>query len=128
MFPFQIFEELATAFKSEKEVVIAKCDADAHSDIGSRFDVSGFPTLKYFAKGSTEAQDYEGPRELSDLLDFVNDKAGSFRAADGALNAQAGRVAELDLIAAEYAAAPSDQKAEVLKKALEAAEKLTDNT
>ena len=108
--------------------MIAKCDADAHSDIGTRFDVSGFPTLKYFAKGSTEATDYEGPRTLSDLLDFVNDKAGSFRAADGALNSQAGRVAELDLIAAEYAAASSDQKAEVLKKAVEAAEKLTDNT
>ena len=54
----------------------------------SRFDVSGFPTLKYFTKGSTEAQDYEGPRTLDELLEFVNDKAGTYRTAEGALDAK----------------------------------------
>jgi protein disulfide-isomerase A6 len=33
--------------------IIAKVDADAHKDLGSRFGVSGFPTIKYFPKGST---------------------------------------------------------------------------
>jgi len=33
-------------------------DADQHRSLGSRFGVSGFPTLKYFPKGSTEPEEY----------------------------------------------------------------------
>ena len=65
--------------------------AITHDSLGKlwfRFDVSGFPTLKFFPKGTTEAQDYEGPRTLEELLEFVNDKAGTYRTAEGALNAK----------------------------------------
>jgi protein disulfide-isomerase A4 len=31
------------------------------TDLGSRFDVSGYPTLKFFKKG--KAVDYDGPRD-----------------------------------------------------------------
>ena len=40
---------------------------------------------------------------------------------------QAGKVAELDLIASEYVAATTEEKVQVLKRAVEAAEKLTDH-
>lgn len=35
-------------------------DATVESDLASRFDVSGYPTLKFFKKGV--AVDYDGPR------------------------------------------------------------------
>jgi len=71
-----IWEELATTFQRDA-IVIASVDADAHKDLGSKFDVSGFPTLKFFPAGSTTPEDYSGGRELADLVDFVNRKAGT---------------------------------------------------
>lgn len=71
-----IYEELATTYKNEA-VVIASVDADAHKDLGSRFGVSGFPTIKYFAAGSLEGEEYSGGRDLSDFIDFINRKAGT---------------------------------------------------
>ena len=42
-----VYEELADAYLHAKDkVTIAKVDADAHRDLGQRFGVSGFPTLK----------------------------------------------------------------------------------
>ncbi len=42
-------------------IPLAKVDATAESDLATRFDVSGYPTLKIFRKG--KAFDYNGPRE-----------------------------------------------------------------
>jgi len=47
------YEEVAEAFSKESDVVIADLDADAHKDLASRYGVQGFPTLKFFKKGST---------------------------------------------------------------------------
>jgi len=38
------------------DTIIGKVDADAHKDLGSRFDVKGFPTIKFFPKGSTTGE------------------------------------------------------------------------
>jgi protein disulfide-isomerase A6 len=74
-----VWDELSEAFKKESNVVIAKVDADAHRDLGTRFGVSGFPTLKLFVKGAdvTAPTDHNGGRELDDLVQFVNDATGS---------------------------------------------------
>jgi len=72
-----VYEEVGDAFAKESEVVIAKVDADAHKDLGSRFGVSGFPTLKFFKKGSKTPSDYSGGRSASDITDFVNKEAGA---------------------------------------------------
>ena len=29
-----------------------QCNADAHGELGSRFDVKGFPTIKFFPRGA----------------------------------------------------------------------------
>jgi len=71
------YEETAAAFAKETEVVIADVDADAHKDLAGRFGVSGFPTLKFFKKGSTTAEDYNGGREAADIIEFVNSQAGT---------------------------------------------------
>ena len=51
-----VYEKLAAAYQNEKEVVIAKIDADnaAHKELASKYGVSGFPTLKWFPKGSKD--------------------------------------------------------------------------
>ncbi|KAI9347409.1 thioredoxin-like protein [Zopfochytrium polystomum] len=74
--PREVYEELADAFSHHKDVVIAKVDADAHRDLGGRFDVKGFPTLKWFPKGSTKPEDYSGGRDIDALVKFVTDKTG----------------------------------------------------
>jgi len=72
------WDALADAFKdASNEVVIAKVDADSNRDLGSRFGVSGFPTLKWFPKGSTTPKDYDGGRELDDLIKFVSEESGA---------------------------------------------------
>jgi len=52
-------------------VVIAKVDADAHRSLGEKFDVKGFPTLKWFPAGSTEPQDYDGPRDAPGIVKYI---------------------------------------------------------
>jgi len=71
------YDETAEAFAKESSVVIADVDADAHKELATRFGVSGFPTLKFFKKGSTEPTDYNGGREAADIIDFINKEAGS---------------------------------------------------
>jgi protein disulfide-isomerase A6 len=71
------YEETAEAFAKESSVVIADVDADAHKDLATRFGVSGFPTLKFFKKGSTDPVDYNGGREASDIIDYINKEAGT---------------------------------------------------
>jgi protein disulfide-isomerase A6 len=56
---------------------VANVDADKHRDLGSKFGVSGFPTLKYFAAGSQEAVAYSGGRSSDDFVKFMNEKAGT---------------------------------------------------
>ena len=50
------YEQVADAFTGESDVIIAKVDADADRDLGSRFGVSGFPTLKFFEKSTTASE------------------------------------------------------------------------
>ncbi|KAL4062929.1 thioredoxin-like protein [Scleroderma yunnanense] len=71
------YEQLADAFSHVKDrVIIAKVDADgAGRPLGQKYDVTGFPTLKWFdGKGNSEA--YEGGRDLDALVSFVSQKAG----------------------------------------------------
>ena len=51
------YEEVGRAFDNVDSVLIAKVDADSERDLGSRFGVRGFPTLKFFPKGSTEPEE-----------------------------------------------------------------------
>lgn len=62
-------ETAATALKSnDPPVLIAKVDATAESDLGTRYDVSGYPTLKIFRKG--KESEYKGPRESRGIYKF----------------------------------------------------------
>jgi protein disulfide-isomerase-like protein len=64
------WEELA---KSQSKVVIAELDASQHSEVGSRFGVRGFPTLKFFSKSDKSGNIvYKGQRDLASFKAFVD--------------------------------------------------------
>ena len=71
-----VYEDVAEALKGKKEIVIAEVDADKHRELGTRFGITGFPTMKWFPKGSTKAEDYSAGREADDILGFIKDKTG----------------------------------------------------
>ena len=100
-----VYEELATVFAGDSdEVVIAKVDAPEEEDLARKYEVQGFPTLKCFPPGSSEAEEYQGQRDLESLVDFVNKKAGTQRNKDGSLEFSAGTVPVLnELVKARHA-------------------------
>ena len=72
-----IYEELGAAFEHAKgKVSIAKVDADEHRELGTRFGVSGFPTLKWFDGKSAKPIVYSSGRDLDSLKKFVEEKTG----------------------------------------------------
>uniref|UniRef100_A0A1D1YIZ3 protein disulfide-isomerase n=1 Tax=Anthurium amnicola TaxID=1678845 RepID=A0A1D1YIZ3_9ARAE len=72
-----VYEQLADSFLHAKDkLVIAKVDADNHKDLGGRFQVTGYPTLKWFDKGATNPEEYDKGRDLESLISFIEQKSG----------------------------------------------------
>jgi protein disulfide-isomerase A6 len=97
-----IWEKLATIFKNEKDVVIANIDADKYGDVGTKYGVNGFPTIKFFSKDNKDGQAYEQQRELADFVTFINTATGAKRTVSGRLDETAGRVSQLDEVASTF--------------------------
>ncbi|KAL9545903.1 hypothetical protein MBANPS3_006923 [Mucor bainieri] len=69
-----VWEQLGeAAAKQAPNLVIAKMDG-TENDIPEEagFDVSGFPTLKFFKADTNELIDYDGDRSVEDLTDFIS--------------------------------------------------------
>ena len=72
-----VYEELAANFAfADDKVSIGKVDADEHKDLGRKFGVQGFPTLKWFDGKSDTPTDYTGGRDLESLSKWISDKTG----------------------------------------------------
>ncbi|CAG7852820.1 Protein disulfide-isomerase tigA; Flags: Precursor [Serendipita indica DSM 11827] len=72
------YEKLGDAFSHAKDKVsIVKVDADGKGKaLGSKYGVTGFPTLKWFNGDGSEPEAYNGGRELEELASFVTKKTG----------------------------------------------------
>lgn len=69
------YEKAAEELESyEPKVVIAKVDATAENELGTKFGVQGFPTLKWFVDG--EAMEYGGGRDQKTIVSWVKKKTG----------------------------------------------------
>ena len=62
-----VWDELAAAL--EGEVNVAKSDVTVHQGLKNRFEVRGFPTLKFFSGGRMYG--YDGARDLAALTAFA---------------------------------------------------------
>jgi protein disulfide-isomerase A6 len=72
-----VFEELAANFEFAKDkVTIGKVDADEHKELGRKFGIQGFPTLKWFDGKSDTPTDYSKGRDLEGLSEFISEKTG----------------------------------------------------
>ncbi|RAL50037.1 unnamed protein product [Cuscuta campestris] len=120
-----IYEKVGTAFKLDEDVVIAKCDADKYKDLGEKYGVSGFPTLKFFPKSNKGGEDYEAGRDVDDFVNFINEKCGTNRDAKGQLTSKAGVVEDLVNLVKEFVSASDAEKKAVLGKLEEEVEKLS---
>jgi thioredoxin-like negative regulator of GroEL len=62
-----VFEEVATKLKGR--VNVAKVDVTANRDLGTQFEIKGFPTIKFLSKGNV--YDFRGRRSAADLVAFA---------------------------------------------------------
>ncbi|KAK9280835.1 hypothetical protein L1049_003725 [Liquidambar formosana] len=122
------YEKVATAFKSEEDVVIANVDADKYKNLGEKYGVSGFPTLKFFPKNNKAGEDYDGGRDLDDFVIFINKQCGTSRDGKGQLTSEAGIVATLDSLVKEFLDAGNEEKKAVFSRIEEEVEKLEGST
>ncbi|CAI7795704.1 unnamed protein product [Closterium sp. NIES-53] len=115
-----VYEQVAETFRLESSVVIAKVDADQHTELKDRFAISGFPTLKWFPAGSGadgEGEQYSGERGLVELVRFVNERAGTSRTVKGGLTSAAGRIETLDRIASRFLESSAQERAGLMAEA-----------
>jgi protein disulfide-isomerase A6 len=54
-------------------------DATEASELADKFGVKGYPTLKFFPKGSTTPVDYDGGRTADTIVQWINKKVGTNR-------------------------------------------------
>ena len=70
--------EFAAAAKALKAdgLHLAKVDATVHGKLGTRFGVSGYPTLKYFSGTSGKGLEYNGGRDAAAITSWMKKKSG----------------------------------------------------
>ena len=63
------FEKLMQMAKGKAHMI----DCDAHQDIAQKYDVKGFPTIRYYPKGPKNGnpREYQGNRTAEDMMDFM---------------------------------------------------------
>ncbi|KAL4859144.1 ABC transporter G family member 9 [Chlorella vulgaris] len=111
----ELGQQVAADPKLKNRVLIAKVDADAHRELGEKFGVRGFPTIKWFPRGKASApEDYNGGRTAADFLKFINEKI--------AADAGFARVAALAPIAQKFMAVDAADQALAITEAEQAAE------
>ncbi|XP_078439106.1 thioredoxin family protein [Wolffia australiana] len=111
-----IYENVASVFKLDEDVVIANFDADKYKDLAEKYGVSGYPTLKFFPKGNKAGEDYDGGRDLADFVNFINEKCGTSRDSKGQLTSKAGIIAGLDDLVKEFVAADDLEKSKIFAR------------
>ncbi len=61
-----MYEEVAEVLKGE--INVAKVDVTGSRDLGTRFEIKGFPTIKLLSKGKVYT--FKGKRTVDDLVEF----------------------------------------------------------
>ena len=69
------WDQLGSEYASSSSVVVADVDCTVESDLCGKYDVKGYPTIKYFTSESpATGSDYQGGRDFDGLKKFVSDE------------------------------------------------------
>jgi protein disulfide-isomerase A1 len=60
--------------KQTPPLYVAKVDATVHAALGTKYGVSGYPTLKWFVNG--EPTEYGGGRTKDEIVNWINKRSG----------------------------------------------------
>lgn len=63
------FEALSNSFPAEENVKFAEVDASNERRIAGKYQIQGYPTLKFFLNG--EAISYESGREENEMKEWL---------------------------------------------------------
>lgn len=71
------FAEAARRLQSfSDQVLLAKVNGEEHHSLLQRFQITGFPWLLWFPKGSSTPQNFDAGRDANSILQFVERRAG----------------------------------------------------
>ncbi|KAL6899781.1 hypothetical protein ACP4OV_006439 [Aristida adscensionis] len=64
--------------KHDPPIVLAKVDASdkKNSDLSSKYEVQGFPTIKILRNQGDDVQEYHGPRDADGIVEYLKKQAG----------------------------------------------------
>jgi len=66
------WDQLGDEYASSSSVLIADADCTVEQDLCSKYDVKGYPTIKYFtSETDAKGSDYQGGRDFDSLKKFV---------------------------------------------------------
>ena len=80
----------SSRLKFGSQCVVANVDADAahNKELAAKYDISSFPTIKFFSKDNKEPEAYTGGRSEDAFVAYLNEKCGTHRSVGGGLNDQ----------------------------------------
>ena len=70
----RILVSLSGDLFENKPLKLAKVDATEAAELAQKYDVTGYPTIKMFRKGSVF--DYNGGRERHSIVSYLTEQAG----------------------------------------------------
>jgi len=115
-----IYDKVGNAFNNDDNVIVAKLDADKYGDLASKYDISGFPTIKFFSKDNKQQPIvYDQGRSLDDFVNFLNEKSNSERTSNGGYLPSAGCIDLLDDLANQFKSVDDDNQRQSILNELE---------
>ena len=66
------YTRLAEYFKGDDRIIIADINADQYREMLGRYGIRGYPTIKFFKRGSTNGEDANCGHYFEAMRDYVN--------------------------------------------------------